>query len=86
MLNKKQQTADPRKGPGGPCFRLIFRPNWDPEGPKKFFGALPLSKGLDDCPPIITRSGSSTEHYKPPQGLQHPTTIIYKITEIVRVI
>ena len=42
---------------------LIFRPNRGPKGRKFFWRPPPprLSKGLDDPPPLILRSGSGTE-------------------------
>ena len=59
----KTAVADP--GGGGP----IFRPNWGPKGRKVFWrpptpSPLPplFSKGLDDCPPLISRFGSGPEY------------------------
>ena len=65
--------ADPGQGPGRsgilppPPHRVIFGPNWGPEGRKKNFKTTPpqLSQGLDDwapppTPPPIWRSGSAT--------------------------
>ena len=48
-----------RRGPTPPPPPAYFSTKMRPEGPKKFFGnrALPLSQGLDDRPPIISRSG-----------------------------
>ena len=47
------------RGPGPP---LIYRPNWGPKGWKKIGRPNPpLSQGLDDCPPLIWRTGSTTE-------------------------
>ena len=57
------------EGPGDPSLPPIFRPNWGPNGRKKFFGdwAPPLSQGLDDqkffgdwAPHLISRSRSGT--------------------------
>ena len=52
------------QGGQGPPYFLIFRSNWGPKCRKNCFGDHPspssLSKGLDDLPPIITRSGSGT--------------------------
>ena len=42
-------------------WRIHFWTQLRPEGPKKYFGIPPpLSKGLDDPPPLISRSGSGT--------------------------
>ena len=45
--------ADPREGPGRRGPPIIFRPNRNPKGRKKFFWrtAPPLSKGLDALTP-----------------------------------
>ena len=41
---------------------LIFRPNWGPKGPKKIFGDhSPIISGSGWLPPLIWRSGSTTE-------------------------
>ena len=48
-------VADSGEGPGGPSPPpLIFRPNWSPKGPKKFFGdcSPTLSQGLNNRPPL----------------------------------
>ena len=55
-------VADQGEGSRGPGPPLIYRPNWGPKGWKKIGRpSPPLSQGLDDCPPLIWWTGSTTE-------------------------
>ena len=63
--NHLQNSSGGSRGGGGPS----FRPNWGPKGRKVFWRPPtpppppPLfSKGLDDCPPLISRFGSGPEY------------------------
>ena len=59
----KQLVADPGEGPGEPGPSPLFLEQTEPQRTEKvLFGdpPPPLSKGLDDRPLLISRSGSGT--------------------------
>ena len=77
QTSRTSTVADSGEGPEGPGSPLIFRPNWDPKGRKKFFETAPPSEGLD--PPLRPRRNQFTETMRqsnpkqknetPPRGL-----------------
>ena len=77
-------VADPGEGPRRPPPN--FYTKLRPKGPKKFWGVTgpPLSKGLDDHPPSISRSGSGTVSYlvkKIIAILDHIASEVFTITD-----